>query len=261
MLLGAKHFVYASDMAEKFELYFCPLVPEERDGLHVLDYSKPGRVQTYKKSGLQFAMASFPEEDDMIEEYFRWYRPKPGDLIFDVGAHCGVSSYHFSKLVGPEGRVVCFEPDPVNFGILRSNIERHGLTNVVAENTAVAAAAGKLAFSSEGTIGSKISTLLTRESAGETVMVTAVTLKDAFERWGVPDFCKIDIEGAEIEVVAASEMVLKQNPTNLALDTSHLKVDGTPTAADVEVLLRGYGYEVASEANPLLTTWARPAKG
>jgi len=57
-------------------------------------------VQRYAKSGLEFEMASFPEEEDAIEEYFRWYRPKSGDLVFDMGAHCGVSTYWLSKLVG-----------------------------------------------------------------------------------------------------------------------------------------------------------------
>lgn len=259
MVLSLHHFVYASDMAARFELYFSPLVPELRDGLEVLDYSVPGKLQTYRKSGLQFEMASFPEEDDAIEEYFRWYRPKAGDLVFDLGAHCGVSSYHFSKLVGPEGKVVCFEPDPMNFAILKRNIERHGLENVVAENLAVAGTAGEIGFSCEGTIGSKMADLLTRESAGETVMVKAITLQDAFERWGTPNFCKIDIEGAEIEVIASAAETLRVHGANLALDTSHLKGDGTPTAPDVETMLRSYGYDVTSEANPLLTTWARPA--
>jgi hypothetical protein len=46
--------------------------------------------------------------------------------------------------------------------------------------------------------------------------------------------------------------------TNFALDTNHPKKDGKMTNVEVEVLFRDYGYEVTSEANPLLTTWARP---
>jgi FkbM family methyltransferase len=258
MILAAQHFVYCADMAEKFELYFAPLVPQERDGLFVLDYSRPGTLQTYKKSGLQFEMASFPEEEEAIEEYFRWYRPKEGDLVFDMGAHCGVSTYHLSKLVGSSGRVVCFEPDPINFEILNRNIERHGLTNVVAENAAISGEAGRLAFNSEGTIGSALVSLLGRESVGSTVMVDAMTLADTFERWGTPAFCKIDIEGAEIDVISKSAELLCSHKTHFALDTNHPKKDGTMTNAEIEGLFREYGYEAASEANPLLTTWARP---
>ena len=257
MILSSAHLVYATDMAEKFDLYFAPLIPELREGIQVLDYSTPGQLQTYK-SGLQFEMASFPEEEEAIEEYFKWYRPKAGDLIFDMGAHCGVSTYHLSKLVGESGKVVAFEPDPVNYEILRRNIQRHGLTNVIAERAAIAGKAGKLGFNSEGTIGSSLQSLLLRDSVGSTVMVDAITLAEAFERWGTPTFCKIDIEGAEIDVLANSADVLKKHPSHFALDTNHPRATGEMTSGEVERMFKSYGYEVKSEANPLLTTWARP---
>jgi FkbM family methyltransferase len=258
MVLSPKHLVYSPEMAELFDLYFSPLRPEMREGLEVLDYSRPGILQTYRSSGLQFEMASFPEEEEAIEEYFRWYRPKAGDLVFDMGAHCGVSTYHLAKLVGPEGKVVAFEPDPVNFQILKRNMERHGLSNVVAENIAIAGTSGQLGFNSEGTIGSSLVSLMQRETVGSTVMVEALTLADAFARWGVPAFCKIDIEGAEVDVLAQSAEVLQRHRTFFALDTNHPKSNGEMTNGDVEAMFRSYGYDVASEANPLLTTWARP---
>lgn len=257
MILASRHFVYCVTMAERFDLYFDPLVPVERDGLLVLDYSRPGIVQRYAHSGLEFEMASFPEEEEAIEEYFRWYRPQPGDLVFDMGAHCGVSTYKLSKLVGTEGKVISFEPDPLNYSILLRNIERHRLDNVVAVNLAVAGKKGKLPFNCEGTIGSSLTSLMLRESVGSTVVVEAVTMNDAFERWGPPAFCKIDIEGAEIEVLAAAQEALSRNATHLAIDTNHPQADGQMTDQQVESILQTYGYEVLSEAKPLMTTWAR----
>lgn len=259
MLLAEKHATYSPYLAEYFDMYFSPLLPERKNGLEVLNFSRPGVLQTYRRSGLQFEMASFPEEEDAIEEYFRCYRPKRGDLVFDVGAHCGVSSYWFSQIVGDEGTVVCFEPDPVNYELLVRNVERHGLKNVRVERVAIAGARGELAFSAEGTIGSRLASLREGQSAGEIVTVDAWTLADAFEKYGAPAFCKIDIEGAEIEVIRASEQLLRKNRTHLVLDTSHEKADGTPTASEVDAMLRRYGYKVMSEANPLLTTWAEPA--
>jgi len=258
MILAKDHFVYAADNAETFDRLFSPLVPELRDGIEVLDYSEPGQLQTYRGSGLQFEMASFPEEEDELEESFRWYRPKSGDLVFEIGAHCGVSTYHFAQMVGPEGKVVAFEPDPVNFEILKRNIVRHNLTNVELVNAAVAGTAGKMAFSSEGTVGSMLISVLDRAPASNVVTVDAITLADTFERWGVPDFCKVDIEGSEIEVIAKSADLLRKNKTNFALDTCHLKPDGKSTHSDIETLFRSYGYEAASEAKPLMATWARP---
>lgn len=257
MVLSAQHFIYSSSLAERFDLYFNPLIPREQGGLLIQDYSQPGVVQRYANSGLEFEMASFPEEEEAIEEYFRWYRPRPGDLVFDMGAHCGVSTYKLSKLVGSEGKVIAFEPDPLNYSILLRNIRRHGLENVVAVNIAVAGENGELPFNCEGTIGSSLASLMLRESVGSTFMVEAVTMNEAFERWGAPAFCKIDIEGAEIQLLAAAEKALTNHAIHLAIDTNHPQADGKMTDHQVELILRSYGYEVFSEAKPLMTTWAR----
>ena len=258
MILSPRLFVYSLDMAQNFETYFAPLVPEMREGRQVLDFSVPGRLQTYAKSGLQFELASFPEEEDVMEEYFRWYRPQAGDTVFDIGAHCGVSTYHLAQSVGPQGRVVAFEPDPGNFELLRRNVERHGLRQVVPVQAAIASESGTLRFNAEGTIGSALVSLLHRESVGKTVSVEAFRLTEAFERWGVPAFCKIDIEGAEVDVLRDSAETLRRYPVQVVIDTNHPRPDGTMTDRDVENVLRGCGYEVASEARPLLTTWGRP---
>lgn len=258
MMLARRHFIYVVDMAEKFDLYFSPLVPEEREGLLVLDFSRPGIVQRYAKSGLEFEMASFPEEEEAIEEYFKWYRPKAGDLVYDMGAHCGVSTYALSKLVGAEGKVICFEPDPGNFAILQRNIERHGLENVTALHAAIGGQSGRMAFNAEGTIGSGLSSLLLRESVGSTVMVDVMTIGESFERFGTPAFCKIDIEGAELEAIGKAEGAIRGSKTHFALDTHHPQANGEMTSKAIEAMFQRYGYEAASEANPLWTTWARP---
>jgi FkbM family methyltransferase len=258
IIIAERHFIYARDLAHDFDRYFAPLVPEMREGLEVIDFSQAGKLQTYRVSGLQFEMASFPEEEDELEESFRWYRPKVGDLVFDIGAHCGVSTYHLSEMVGPAGKVVAFEPDPVNFAILQRNMARYAVQNVELVPAAVAATAGRLEFSSEGTVGSMLMSVLRRPSEGEVVTVEAMTLADAFGRWGVPNLCKIDIEGAEIDVIEKSADLLRTHKTNFSLDTCHLKADGTPTNTDIEALFRSYGYEVESDAKPLMATWARP---
>ena len=109
MLLSDREFLHIPGLARHFDMFFEPILPTEKDGLFVIDYSVPG-LHTYKRSGLQFELASWPEEESAIESYFLWYQPKPGDLVFDIGAHCGVSVYHLSRLVGDAGLVVAFEP-------------------------------------------------------------------------------------------------------------------------------------------------------
>jgi FkbM family methyltransferase len=257
MRLAMKHFVYAPDVAERFETYFAPLVPTDVSGVQVIDFSTPGILQTYANSGLQFQMASFPEEDDAIEGYFHWYTPKAGETVFDFGAHCGVSSYYFSQLVGPTGSVIAFEPDPVNYALLLLNMERHNLTNVTPLQIAVSDKRGHANFNCEESIGSGLAEHSTRTSVGNVTMVETVTLEDVFLKWGTPSFCKIDIEGAEIAVIGSSAGLLDRVDCQFALDTHHL-VNGSFTDLRIEDLFRASGYESKSSTSGMKTTWARP---
>jgi FkbM family methyltransferase len=258
ILLSNIHFVYAPDIAERFDLYFETVVPVLRDGGLVVDYSRPA-VHTYKSSGLPFELAAFPEEQEAVEGYFHWYRPQPGDRVFDIGAHCGVSTYHLSKLVGSRGRVIAFEPDALNHALLLRNIERHGLTNVTVVKSALAEKTGRAEFHHEGTLGSCLSHWSRRRSVGNTYSVETITLSDAFRHWGIPDFCKMDIEGAELGVIEEASQLLRITKTQFALDTNHI-VKGSLTALRIEKMFRAYGFHAASAVIAgSMTTWAQPS--
>ena len=57
--------------------------------------------------------------------------PQPGDVVWDVGAHAGLSAYHLAQMVGPSGKVYAFEPDAINYEFMVRNIETHQLANVM----------------------------------------------------------------------------------------------------------------------------------
>ena len=56
---------------------------------------------------------------------------KPGMRVLDLGANIGFYTVLFSKLVGENGKVFAFEPDPKNFKYLEGNIKT--LHNVIVE--------------------------------------------------------------------------------------------------------------------------------
>src|SRR6185503_4526303 len=69
-----------------------------------------------------------------------------GDVIFECGGHHGCSAILLSKWVGPEGKVVTFEPLPSNFEILEKNVRLNRLANVDARMEASGSRAGSITF-------------------------------------------------------------------------------------------------------------------
>jgi FkbM family methyltransferase len=160
-------------------------------------------------------------------------------------------------MVGATGKVCAFEPDPLNFSLLERNIARHGLTNVIAVQAAVSDGSGFADFFSEGALGSTLATHSSRISSAGVTQVKTITLEEACGTYGIPAFAKIDIEGAEVAMLAAATGFLETHPINLVLDTNHL-VAGKLSNGAVETLLAACGYEVeSSDKFGFMTTWAR----
>lgn len=258
--IAARHFPYALDMSRSFEDYHGPFVPYAENGRDVVDYSRP-RLHRYVSTGLEFELSSFPEEEAAINDYFRWYQPKAGDIVFDVGAYCGVSAYHFSKSVGPSGRVYAFEPDPVNFPLLQQNIARHSLSNVVPVQLAISDSSGFADFVSEGALGSTLVAHSNRVHGEGVTRVETITFEQACMTYGLPAFAKVDIEGAEVAMLAAAADYLKAHPINFTLDTNHIVASGELSNRAVEEIFRACNYEVeSSDQCGFMTTWARPLR-
>ena len=258
--LAAGDIQWVPTIAQSFKTYHGAVVPEQQGEYLVVDYSQT-RPQRYARSGLVFEMSGVPEEPDAIEAYFRWYRPSPGEVVFDVGANCGVSTYYLSHCVGPTGRVYAFEPDPLTYELLLRSIAAHGLCNVVPLHFALAGTTGRATFHAEGTINSKLARASLRHTTGKVMDVETISLADACNRFGTPTFIKLDIEGAEIEVLEACKPFLREHPVHLAIDTSHW-VHGRLTAKPVEAILKECGYETSSsaECGCFMTTWGRPRR-
>ena len=107
-------------------------------------------------------------------------------------------------------------------------------------------------------MGSRLERSSSRMTLGDIHSVHTLSLADACARYGIPNFVKLDIEGAEIETLAAATPFLRSNPLEFAVDTNHW-VDGKPTTLAVEEIFRSCGYETESDDTiGVMTTWARP---
>jgi FkbM family methyltransferase len=159
---------------------------------------------------------------------------RPGDCVWDVGAHKGYLSLAFARAVGPAGHVVALEPSQVNQWFLLRHLAWNGITNVTPVRVAASDHAGVDRFGGPG------STLAFRLGEGdETVRVA--TLDGLVDGDGLqpPDVIKIDTEGAEADVLAGG-LVSALRPHTIVLVAVHSRA----CYRACEVLLRGHGFSV-----------------
>ena len=259
LILAEKDFYLLPFMMEVFSQAFQDIEPQLKDGLERLDFSGPG-AHRYRKWDITLNFPGTPE-DDSIESYTQWYRPQPGDLIFDLGAHAGFTTCMLARMCGPTGRVIAFEPDAEIVSYLEKNVAGQQLSNVTIVRKAIDAKTGAAFFNQDGTMSAGLVDYAVYGNTGQRISVETLSLEDACREFGVPQFIKMDIEGAEVDVIRASEDFLKRHPIHLAFDSYHRTRDGQFTWMLLEPMLRSYGYEVrTSLEGGQMFTWARWAK-
>jgi FkbM family methyltransferase len=257
IVLDKNQFILVPIMLGIHDRFFQWVVPKQEDGCEVLDFSASG-FHSYKELGVGFYFPGIAE-DYSLDAYTHWYRPAAGDLVFDVGAHAGMTGYFLSRMVGPSGRVIAFEPDESNYAHLLRNIEYHQLTNVTPVRKAMAGCTGVAAFNMDGTMAAGLSEYLIYSKTGKEVEVQTISFSDACREFGVPAFVKMDIEGAEVDVIRSSLPFLLEKPVHFAFESYHRLRDGSRTWQALESLLRSISYTVESSSEfGEMFTWARP---
>lgn len=136
---------------------------------------------------------------------------KAGDVVVDVGANIGYYTLLFARLVGPQGHVFAFEPDPHNFELLRRNVLQNNYQNVTLVPCAVADQAGSVRlFRNEGNRGDH--RIYESSEDRESIEVPTVSLDDYFRNATHSiDFVKMDIQGAEAKALRGMRQLLKRH--------------------------------------------------
>ncbi|KCZ66038.1 hypothetical protein L53_01605 [Hyphomonas sp. L-53-1-40] len=162
------------------------------------------------------------------EYYFDTDQMKP--YIIDAGANFGMSSVYFKELY-PDAEVLAFEPVPFLHDLASKNIVRNKLSDVTVLKKGLAAKPGIATFFMSGDYSMAGSLTERRKTFGdeiEELTIETVPLADYLDR--EVEFLKLDIEGAEGEVLMAAgdalanvkqmcvEWHLGANPSDIALD-------------------------------------------
>jgi FkbM family methyltransferase len=167
-------------------------------------------------------------EQPMIRELARALGE--GDVFVDLGAYVGGYTLLASRLVGPHGKVVAFEPDPAARRLLERNLASNGAANVTVVPFAVGRDAGSVRFVGSGDSVGRI------DPEGE-LEVEQVSLDDfCRERDLRPTVMKVDIEGGEADALDGSAVVAALRELVLEVHEPQLRERGVDVGGFLERL-------------------------
>ncbi|HUC80407.1 MAG TPA: FkbM family methyltransferase [Flavisolibacter sp.] len=168
-------------------------------------------------------------------EIYAFQSDKSTPLIIDCGSNIGLSVLYFKKIY-PDSRIIGFEPDEGNYALLKKNLEVNHLAGVDIKRSAVWIDNNNISFTKAETEASHISS----DSTG--ALVKAERLNDLLESLNEVDFLKMDIEGAEWQVVHDCASNLRKVKTFFL--EYHGKVNETDKLTSLLQIVRESGFNV-----------------
>lgn len=166
-----------------------------------------------------------------------WFKPIAGDVVIDIGANIGRYTLIMARKVGNEGIIVAVEPHPTNYCVLKKNIRLNALRNVVALNLAAWFTGSALTLFEGKTTGlHSVKTDMGR--GGNKVRVEAVDAIVRELRLKRVDWIKIDVEGAEWEVLCGLLKTLDQHKPKLIIEIFH------ENQRKIKKLMKSHGYDL-----------------
>jgi len=129
-----------------------------------------------------------------VDEIYKFEITETEPVIYDCGANIGMSVVYFKRLY-PNAKIKAFEADPIITQYLQNNLSKNNINDVEIINSAVWVNYDGVEFSIEGADGGSI------YGNANKIKIPSIRLKDFIEEESKIDMLKIDIEGAEYEVL------------------------------------------------------------
>ncbi len=166
------------------------------------------------------------------------------DVVVEVGANIGAHTLILADLVGPQGRVIAFEPTSYAQRKLRRNLSLnpHLASRVIVRTEPVSnheLATPVLTIKSSFPIG-------TRKAADETLSTAPIALDN--ERFNRVDILKVDVDGYDVKVLEGAQGLLAKHKPLVMIELCEyaLKTQGN-SVRDIFILLTSMGYQAFRE--------------
>ncbi len=139
-----------------------------------------------------------------FEQTYKFTADRPDPVIYDCGANIGTSCLYFKTLY-PNARIKAFEADPNIFAAFQKNMKDNNILDIEVFDKAVWHSSGKVRFGVDGADGGAID-----QTDGAIIQVETIRLGEWLAKEEQVDLLKIDIEGAEYEVILDCRDALKK---------------------------------------------------
>ena len=184
------------------------------------------------------------------QEYY-FETPSKRPFIVDCGGNIGMATLYF-KWLYPEADVITFEPDPLIFGLLEQNIRGNDVPGVQLENAALFEVEGPLDFFVDRTAaGGLINSVNPLRGESEKLTVPGVRLSSYLDR--EVDFLKVDVEGAEHQVMRELETSgALSGVKQLVMEYHHHIAAGEDRLGEMLGIMEraGFGYQIEAVKGP-----------
>ena len=157
---------------------------------------------------------------------------REGDVFYDIGANVGFFSVLAGRLVGQAGAVFAFEPVPANASTVERNARLNRLGNIEVLRVAVSHHTGKSElFLAHYAGGAALKSAGVPPDLAGSIVVDTSSIDDLVEHRRIrpPDVVKIDVEGAEKDVLQGMLIALREWRPKVILevdDADETRCDG-----------------------------------
>jgi FkbM family methyltransferase len=161
-----------------------------------------------------------------LEEKFLLHLDLNGQTIYDIGAYEGILTIFFARSVGKNGKVITFEPNPLNCNIIFDHLKLNNFGNVEVKQIALgkkrenATLAFRKLETGIGSLQEDIKASILQKKDAQTIQVELDTLDNQIiiNSLQKPDFVKIDVEGLEMDVLDGMCWTIKSYKPKLFIE-------------------------------------------
>jgi len=179
------------------------------------------RIFGFKMHAKSYSSLLFLFLEIFVTNDYKFISQKNDPLIYDCGSNIGMSIFYF-KYLYPDCRIVSFEPNPFAFALLSKNIAENDFKNVQVHNIGLSKVEGEIEFFTPDNESSLVGSILKSRGGENSINITSKKFSSFLKDQKDIDLIKIDVEGAEEEVIddlSISQHI--QNSRNYIIEYHH----------------------------------------